>query len=132
MQDERACTHSLWWATILGAQRTWNKLARLDEGQQEDEQDEGEGFCSTSVQPKLMTIREAILSLENVAAFIEDKECTSEATQVCHITDLAAVNYGWFFHWLCISCMLKNIITCATNIEHGVYTKTSEVGTPLH
>ena len=30
-------------------------------------------------------------SLEDVAAFIKDKGCTSEATHVCHIRDLAAV-----------------------------------------
>ena len=90
MQDERAGAHSVWAAAILGALRPSNKPACLDEGQQEDEEDEREGVSSKSVQPKFMTIREAILSLEDVAAFIENKGCTSEATQVRQIRDLAA------------------------------------------
>ena len=47
-------------------------------------------FLASFCAQKITTIREAILSLEDVAAFIEDKGCTSEATQVCRIRDLAA------------------------------------------
>ena len=47
------------------------------------------------MQPKLTTTSKAMESLENVAAFIENRECTFEATQVCHFRDLAAtLNYS--------------------------------------
>ena len=42
------------------------------------------------VQPRITTISKAMKSLVNVSAFMENKGCTSEATQVCHIKDLAA------------------------------------------
>ena len=63
-----------------------NKVTCLDEGQQEDE---GEGVSSKSVQPQLMTVSNAMQSLD-FAALIENKRCTSEATQACHIKNLAA------------------------------------------
>ena len=66
------------------------KAACLDEGQQEDEEDEEESVCSTFEQPKLTAISKFMQSLENVAAIIENKRCTSESTQVCHIRDMAA------------------------------------------
>ena len=50
-----------------------NKVACLDECQQEDEEDEGEGVSNKFVQPKLMTISKAMQSLEGVAAFIENR-----------------------------------------------------------
>ena len=58
--------------------------------QQEDEEDEGESVSSMSVQPMFTTISKAMQSLEDVATFIENKGCTSEVTQVCHMRDLAA------------------------------------------
>ena len=61
MQDEHTCPHSMGRFVILGALRSRNKAACLDEGQQEDEEDEGVSI--KSVQPKLTTIREAMQSL---------------------------------------------------------------------
>ena len=43
-----------------------------------------------SVQSKLVTIKEAMPSIEDFS-FKENKGCTSEATQVCHVRDLAGV-----------------------------------------
>ena len=72
-----------------------SKAACLDEGQQEDEEDEGVGASSKFMQPKLTTISKAVHSLENVAGFIENKECTFETSQVCHFRDLeAALSYS--------------------------------------
>ena len=50
--------------------------ACLDQGQEEDEEDEGKGFTSKSVQPKLTTFRETMQSLD-VAASLDNKGCTS-------------------------------------------------------
>ena len=55
---------------------------------------------------------------EDLAAFIENKGCTFEATQVCRIRDLAVA----------LKVTLKitlgsQIMTSATKIEHGFYTK---------
>ena len=67
-----------------------NRVACLDECRQEDEENEGKSVSNKSVQSKLTTISNAMQSLEDVATFIENKGFTSEATQVCHIRDLAA------------------------------------------
>ena len=90
MQDDHTCPHSMGRFAILGALRSRNKAACLDEGQQEDEEDDGEGVSSKSVQPKLTTTRETLQSLEDVVAFIENRGCTSDTAQVWYFRDLAA------------------------------------------
>ena len=75
MQDECASTHSVWTSII-------RLHALIDESQQEDEEDEGEGISSKFVQLKLTAISKAMQSLENVAALIQNNEYTFKATQV--------------------------------------------------
>ena len=70
-------------------------------------------------------------SLEDVASFIGNKGCTSEATQVCHIRALeAALTYfedntrqssmDDFTFTMCLMLAL-NIIACATILNMVLY-----------
>ena len=115
-----------WNADFLAEVGTRDKAACLDEGQQEDEEDEEdeeEGVSTKSPQPKLTTFRVAMQSLD-VAAFLDNKGCTYEATQVCYTRDLvAALSYSTtntrqttmddFF--IDYDFMLYNIIMSATD-----------------
>ena len=83
-----------WNAHFLAEVGRRDKAACLDEDQQEDEENEEEGVTSKSVQPKLTIFRKAMQSLDDVAAFLDSKGCTSEATQVCHMKDVVrALSY---------------------------------------
>ena len=62
-----------------------DKAACLEEDQQEDE---GEGVSSKSVQPKLTTFWKSMQSLDDVAAFLDSKGCTPESIQICHTRDV--------------------------------------------
>ena len=87
-----------WMTDFLAEIGPWNKVKHIDEEEQqeeEDEEDEGEDVSIRPVQLKLTTFSEAIQGLEAVAAILDFKGYTSEATQVSHITDVvAALKYS--------------------------------------
>lgn len=90
-----------WEADFLAEIGPSKKKKDSDEsqGQEEDEEEEGEdgegdSFCAP-VLPKLTTFREAMQSLDDVAAFLDYKGYTSEATEVSRVTNMvAALHYS--------------------------------------
>ena len=87
------CDDDIWMTDFLAEIGLRNKVEHICECQQlekGDKEDEGKDVFFGPVQAKLTTFREAILSLEAIAVFLNYKGYTSEATHVSHIMDVVA------------------------------------------